>query len=83
MGEQGGFCYNSQGDGDGEHNLSYDYDCVLKVVYKKSHKSTDVWGINSALKGWEVIKRNMWTLHVRLVQRDKLRQGIKGKHFRF
>lgn len=35
MGEQGGFCYNSQGGGDGEHNLSYDYDCVLKVVYKK------------------------------------------------
>lgn len=51
MDEQCGFYYNPEGDGGSKHNLSCDQDYnvigVIKTVYEKGHKSTDVSGINS------------------------------------
>lgn len=37
----------------------------IKIVSKKSHKSTDASGIDFALKSWKVIRRSVWTLQVR------------------
>lgn len=48
--------------GDGDSTISAVMD--VKIVSKKSHKSTDAGGVDFALKSWKII-RSSWTLQVR------------------
>lgn len=64
MGQQDGICYSPVGRWLQQAQflqwLGYNVTGVIKAVYKQSHESTDLSGVNSALKGWEFMAKGVW-----------------------
>lgn len=65
-GGQGGICCNPVGTRLWRSTISavisLQWDWRSKSCIGKRHESTDASGSNSALKGWEFIRRGMWDI---------------------